>query len=416
MDKDLQILSIHGSELNILKSTFVLRTFMMVAFGILLCTPSIFANTNKFVEVKAKPGDGIIKMLKKYDLYAYTCNLSRFYEINNLKKNAHLIAGKKYKLPVNVYQYNDKSIRSTIGIDDWDLASSIAQYNRDMVAKGFIRKYYLESKELWVPHHILNCNNSKRTEASSSKPVKAEKSFYVSLFGEEHGHISKSSEQLKGKVFYLVSGHGGPDPGAIGNCGGYNLCEDEYAYDVTLRLARNLMEQGATVQVVIQDENDGIRDGANLECDKDETCMGKAKIPLNQLARLRQRTDAINTMYKQYKKVGIKEQYVVVIHVDSRKPHKRQDVFFYHFSKSKTGKRMAYNLHDTFKKKYKIHRANGQYHGTVSTRNLYMLKNTNPPAVYVELANIRNSTDQKRITKVGNREALADWLYEGLIK
>jgi N-acetylmuramoyl-L-alanine amidase len=45
-----------------------------------------------------------------------------------------------------------------------------------------------------------------------------------------------------------------------------------------------------------------------------------------------------------------------------------------------------------------------------------MLKNTNPPAVYVELANIRNSTDQKRITKVGNREALADWLYEGLIK
>jgi N-acetylmuramoyl-L-alanine amidase len=34
----------------------------------------------------------------------------------------------------------------------------------------------------------------------------------------------------------------------------------------------------------------------------------------------------------------------------------------------------------------------------------------------VELGNMQNKTDQKRLTKEDNRQALADWLYEGLIK
>jgi N-acetylmuramoyl-L-alanine amidase len=44
-----------------------------------------------------------------------------------------------------------------------------------------------------------------------------------------------------------------------------------------------------------------------------------------------------------------------------------------------------------------------------------MLRNTDPPAVYVELANIRNSLDRKRILPESNRQALANWLTEGLM-
>ena len=81
---------------------------------------------------------------------------------------------------------------------------------------------------------------------------------------------------------------GDPDPGCIGKYRGKELHEDEYAYDIILRLGRELMKRGAKVHFIIQDAKDGIRDQAILNNSKRETCMGKA-IPLNQIARLKQR-------------------------------------------------------------------------------------------------------------------------------
>jgi N-acetylmuramoyl-L-alanine amidase len=85
----------------------------------------------------------------------------------------------------------------------------------------------------------------------------------------------------------------------MGNC---SICEDEYAYDVSLRLARNLMENGAKVHIVTQDEDDGIRNEDILKCDNDEKTMGTQCMPINQLARLKQRTDMINELYTSYAK------------------------------------------------------------------------------------------------------------------
>jgi N-acetylmuramoyl-L-alanine amidase len=45
-----------------------------------------------------------------------------------------------------------------------------------------------------------------------------------------------------------------------------------------------------------------------------------------------------------------------------------------------------------------------------------MLRKTDAPAVYVELANIRNAEDRRRIVHKDNREAVAKWLAEGLVK
>jgi len=45
-----------------------------------------------------------------------------------------------------------------------------------------------------------------------------------------------------------------------------------------------------------------------------------------------------------------------------------------------------------------------------------MLRYTDPRAVFIELGNIRNSADQKRFIYETNRDALAKWLYEGLIR
>jgi len=39
-----------------------------------------------------------------------------------------------------------------------------------------------------------------------------------------------------------------------------------------------------------------------------------------------------------------------------------------------------------------------------------------PAMVFVELANITNAADQKRLLINTNRQALANWLFEGLRK
>jgi len=112
------------------------------------------------------------------------------------------------------------------------------------------------------------------------------------LFGGARERVLVLDRQLQGAVFYLMNGHGGPDPGGMTERDGHVLCEDEYAYDVTLRLGRRLLEHGATVRFIIRDPNDGIRDDRYLKPDKDEVCHPNQKIPANQLKRLQQRVAA----------------------------------------------------------------------------------------------------------------------------
>jgi N-acetylmuramoyl-L-alanine amidase len=246
---------------------------------------------------------------------------------------------------------------------------------------------------------------------SYTLPETSEK-WIVPLFGKENEELILKDEELKGAVFYLVSGHGGPDPGAIGDYGKLKLHEDEYAYDITLRLAKNLMQKGATVHIIVLDADDGIRSDTYLQPDKDETVMGQT-IPLDQIQRLKQRCDAINNLSKNE---NADYQRCIEIHLDSRSIKKQLDVFFYYFEKSKKGKELAETLMKTFEKNYKKHQPQRGFSGTATFRNLYMLKNTNPVAVFVELGNIRNDRDQRRFVMESNRQALANWLTDGIVE
>lgn len=143
-----------------------------------------------------------------------------------------------------------------------------------------------------------------------------------------------------------------------------------------------------------------------------ETCLGQT-IPLDQIARLQQRCDAINRLtYKD------KEKYkrAIFIHVDSRGHKDQVDVFFYHSPGSKLGKRLTENIHKTFERKYDKHQPNRGFRGTVSERSLYVLKKSNPAAAFLELGNIQNERDRKRLVIPSNRQALADWICQGIIK
>ena len=76
---------------------------------------------------------------------------------------------------------------------------------------------------------------------------------------------------------------------------------------------------------------------------------------------------------------------------------------------------MAETIQKTLDTNYKKHQPNRGFSGTVSSRNLYMLKNTRPVAVFIELGNIRNFRDQQRFILESNRQALANWLTDGIV-
>ena len=234
-----------------------------------------------------------------------------------------------------------------------------------------------------------------------------------SIFGARYSAFAQNSDRLKSACFYIISGHGGPDPGAIAYVDGMELHEHEYAYDVSLRLARNLMMEGATVYVIIQDPDDGIRDDKFLNNSNDETCLGDP-IPQSQIDRLKQRVNKINTIYERDKE---RFSYIraIEIHVDSRNKGKRIDVFFYHANNPQSFS-LANAIRDVFQRKYDRHQPGRGFEGTVEYRGLYILRHLQPPSILAELGNIQNPDDRRRLILSNNRQALANWMKEGILE
>ncbi len=233
------------------------------------------------------------------------------------------------------------------------------------------------------------------------------------LFGSKYATVERLDDALEGAVIYLVSGHGGPDPGGMGKLDGHTLSEDEYAYDVMLRFGRRLMEHGAKVHFIIKDLNDGIRDERFLRPDADEVSYWGARIPANQKARLQQRVDVVNSLYRKDRASDYRRCFA--LHVDARPKAQDIDIFFYYQSGNVVGKRLAQTLRDTIRQNYRENQPGRGYEGSVTTRGLYVLNKCDAPLVFMELGNIHHARDQVRLVEANNRQAIANWLCEGVI-
>jgi len=289
------------------------------------------------------------------------------------------------------------------GIDPSQHFQDFLALNKENIRDG---KHLYEGMEYYLPAPIDSI-------VPAISETEEEEGTRYAIFGEEASLVRPKSSRLDGAIYYLISGHGGPDPGAVETYKDVIIAEDEYAYDVTLRLAKELLSHGAKVYIIVRDSDDGIRNEKALEIDRDEVVFPEQKIPLNQVARLKQRVTAVNKLYLENKG---SYQRLLVTHVDSRGKGQNIDVFFYHHEKSKNGKRLAENIHNTFTKKYKEYQPNRQYTGTFSDRsNLYLVKNTLPAMTYIEIGNIKNKKDQRRILDPDNRQALAKWIAEGVV-
>ena len=337
------------------KTVLLNKTPRIAIVLVLLLLTATLSAQDSLKLVKAEKGDGIYSILRKHGLNPVEY-FDEFISLNkdSIKDGSQLVEGRLYKIP------NAPDSTPNMGTE---------------VSLGTGTKY--------------------------------------PIFGGDQAYVAPKSTKLEGTVYYLISGHGGPDPGAMENHNGTTISEDEYAYDVTLRLAKELLAHGAKVYVIVRDENDGIRDERTLEMDRDEVVYPDKEIPLDQLERLKQRVDAVNDLY--LKNTG-KYQRLIVTHVDSRSESQNIDVFFYYHEKSTNGKRLAESIHSTFQQKYKMFQPNRDYTGTFSDRsNLYMVKNTLPAMAYIEIGNIKNGKDKRRILDPDNRQALAKWISEGVI-
>ena len=224
--------------------------YSIFTFSLCLIFSVFCVGQDSLKTVVAEPGDGILSLLRKQGVDPYDV-FDEFVKLNNdnLRDSVHLIAGKTYVMP-------------HVKLDTVAIVDSLQQQSTEI-------------KEL--------------------------ESVSYDIFGEKHKNVIKKSDRLEGNVYYLVSGHGGPDPGAMGVYAGKTIAEDEYAYDITLRLAKELMAHGAKVYIIIQDPDDGIRDDFILEIDHDEEAYLDKRIPLNQVARLKQRVEIVNDLYKSNK-------------------------------------------------------------------------------------------------------------------
>lgn len=387
--------------------------FWIILILISTCV-SLAAQEGRYLTAELLPGEGALSFLERHGLDRSEQNITRFKEINNLG-DLTLRKDTPYNLPIRVFTYNGTSIRTTIGNNDYDYAVQVQKYNESLVEAGIKSGDYREDLVLWVPDHLPSSPVTSTARPANDNPEATSKGVFP-IFGKEFEQVDIKSTKLTGQVYYVVAGHGGPDPGAVVTFEGHQLCEDEYAYDISLRLARNLLEHNATVYMITRDNDDGIRNESFLDYDQDEVCYPNQKIPLNQIKRLNQRVDAINALYKKHKDEGVKKQRTIIIHVDSRGKGERIDMFFYHNPKSTKGQELATVLRNTIEEKYNMHQRGRGYSGTVKARNLHMLRETYPVAVYAELGNIRNTRDQKRFIIEDNRQAVANWLCEGLIR
>ncbi len=253
---------------------------------------------------------------------------------------------------------------------------------------------------------------SFRSTRDSDK--KAVKTVNYTIFGEKYAETPVWDDQLAGHVYYIISGHGGPDPGAVCQVDGKTIAEDEYAYDVSLRLARNLIGHSAKVYMIVRDNNDGIRDDVYLESDTDETVWPDEPIPANQSARLKQRTEVINRLYRENAAKGYKIQRVIETHVDSRYTDHKVDIFFYYNENLRESRMLASGMFELIRQKYEKFQSGRGYQGEVKSRNLWTIQASKPPVVYIELGNITNEFDRKRLMIANNRQAIANWLVEGI--
>ncbi len=177
------------------------------------------------------------------------------------------------------------------------------------------------------------------------------------------------------KIF-IDPGHGGPDPGAVGN----GVTEEFVNLNVSLELARLLRDAGYDVMIYRTTSDE------NVLADKN--------------ADLRNRADMANRFGADY---------FVSIHTNSSERPAAQGVEAYVYRLGTSSERLAQSIVDSVSENL------GSVNRGVMQANFAVLRRSEMPAVLVELGYLTNATEALNLNSPAWQKAVAAAIFEGIV-
>ncbi|MBQ7097693.1 MAG: N-acetylmuramoyl-L-alanine amidase [Clostridia bacterium] len=177
------------------------------------------------------------------------------------------------------------------------------------------------------------------------------------------------------KIF-IDPGHGGPDPGAVGN----GVTEEFVNLNVALELERLLREAGYETMIYRTTSDENVLENKNAD--------------------LRNRAQMANNW---------NADYFISIHTNSSVRPDAQGVEAYVYRLGGTSERLAQSIVNSISNEL------GSRNRGVMQANFAVLRRTNMPAVLVELGYLTNSTEALNLNSPAWQRAVAAAIFNGIV-
>ena len=177
------------------------------------------------------------------------------------------------------------------------------------------------------------------------------------------------------KIF-IDPGHGGPDPGAVGN----GVTEEFVNLNVSLELLRLLRNAGFDARIYRTTSDENVLENKNAD--------------------LRSRANKANQWGADY---------FISIHTNSSENTAAQGVEAYVYRLGTASERLAQSIVNSVSENL------GSVNRGVMQANFAVLRRTNMPAVLVELGYLTNSTEALNLNSPAWQRAVANAIFEGIV-
>lgn len=352
---------------------------------LLISAPSVPALTQVYVVQK---GDSLWEIAKKFDI-----SVRELKRLNNLRSN-------------RIYQ--GQKLHITLKIPEFPATNGPYFNNQPKSAIQKSRNYRETS-----PYKPIE---------DYHKAVSLLRAFNADIDAQLRSYKHKS-QRLKNWRIVIDPGHGGQDPGAIvsntdGEDRAVHVVEDEYVYDIALRLYKKLKMEGAEVELTVISPNHHIRENLRAtitfvheqnEVYNDERANRKNAFSVRPaLANINQRVRIANQFFK-----GAKRGHTLFIsvHADNSPNRPKGPLVIYHERRGKIDSRSR-----TFAQVMQKTLDHPSLPAQIGGRNLAVLRNNHAHAeVLVEIRNVHDKGEAWALRFHSRREEDADRIFQGVL-
>ena len=216
----------------------------------------------------------------------------------------------------------------------------------------------------------------KKKEKEAQKKAKKAKKNKGKVDANKVGYLTSGG--IEGKVITIDPGHGGSDPGAVGDRG---TLEKNITLEISKRLKKNLEEMGAIVYMTRETDVEVAGPGAS---DVDEL---QARI----------------NVAEKYK-----SDLFVSVHINSSVNKKVGGFSTYYYPKTKFDAKIAKSIQDNLTKNF------GRDNLGLREANFYVIKRCTMPATLLELCFISNKKEEKLMRGNWFQTKTANLIAEGI--